>query len=85
MLPSLDVRFRNMVKAMQEVVAPAIRDDEKLAQEQVRLVVGHLSIMKEQWKTAVRYEAGSFRMISELAAALAQVPGVSVKKMVFEE
>jgi hypothetical protein len=70
MLPSVDVRFRNMMKAMQEVVAPAIPHDEKLAQEQVRLIVGHLSMLQEQWKNALRYEAGSFRMISELAQAL---------------
>ncbi len=71
MLPSVDVRFRNMMKAMQEVVAPAIPDDQKLAQEQVRLIVGHLAMLKDQWKHAVRYEAGSFRMIRELAEALA--------------
>lgn len=71
MLPSIDVRFRNLMKAIQEVVAPAIPGDEKLAQEQVRLIVGHLAMLKEQWKDAVRYEAGSFRMISELATALA--------------
>lgn len=70
MLPSVDVRFRNMMKAMQEVVAPAIPDDQKLAQEQVRLIVGHLAMLKDQWKDAVRYEAGSFRMMSELAEAL---------------
>ncbi|MFA7597057.1 MAG: hypothetical protein WCY92_11950 [Novosphingobium sp.] len=71
MLPSVDVRFRNMMKAMQEVVAPAIPADQKLAQEQVRLIVGHLTMLKDQWKDAVRYEAGSFRMMRELTEALA--------------
>ena len=71
MLPSVDVRFRNMMKAMQEVVAPAIPDDQKLAQEQVRLIVGHLAMLKDQWKHAVRFEAGSFRMMRELAETLA--------------
>ena len=71
MLPSIDVRFRNMMKSIEQVVAPAIPQDEKLAQEQVRLIVGHLSMLKDQWKNAVRFEAGSFRMICELAEALA--------------
>jgi len=71
MLPSLDVRFRNLIKSVQEVIAPAIPDDEKLAQEQVRLVVGHLSMMQEQWKNAVRFEAGSYRLMRELAEGLA--------------
>ncbi len=70
MLPSVDVRFKNMMKAMQEVIAPAIPDDQKLAQEQVRLIVGHLAMLKDQWKNAVRFEAGSFRMMRELAESL---------------
>ncbi len=70
MLPSLDVRFKNMIKAIQEVIGPALPPDEKLAQEQARLIVGHLAMLKEQWKNAVRFEAGSFRLMRELAENL---------------
>lgn len=70
MLPSLDVRFNNLIKAVQDIIGPVIPADEKLAQEQVRLVVGHLTMMKEQWKDAVRFEAGSYRLMRELAEKL---------------
>jgi hypothetical protein len=79
MLPSIDVRFKNLIKSVQEVIAPAIPSDQKLAQEQARLIVGHLAMMKEQWKDAVRYEAGSFRMMRELAEAL--VPHVDADQV----
>jgi len=72
MLPNIDVRLRNMVKAVQEVISPAIREDEKLAQEQVRLVIGQLGMLQAQWKNAVRYEAGSYRLIRELAETLTE-------------
>ncbi|MCB2051193.1 MAG: hypothetical protein KDE63_07160 [Novosphingobium sp.] len=70
MLPSLDVRFNNLIKAVEQVIGPVIPKEEKLAQEQVRLVVGHLTIMKEQWKDAVRFEAGSYRLMRGLAENL---------------
>lgn len=70
MLPSLDVRFNNLIKAVQDIIGPVIPADEKLAQEQVRLVVGHLTMMKEQWKDAVRFEAGSYRLMRGLAENL---------------
>ncbi len=70
MLPSIDVRFKNMIKAIQEVVSPAIPPDQKLAQEQARLIIGHLGMLKDQWKDALRYEAGSLRMMRDLAESL---------------
>ncbi|MCP5380008.1 MAG: hypothetical protein H6914_06350 [Novosphingobium sp.] len=70
MLPSIDLRLKNMVKAVQDVIAPAIREDEKLAQEQARLLVGQIAMLRYQWKDAVRYEAGSFRLIRGLAETL---------------
>lgn len=70
MLPNIDVRLKNIVKAVQEVIAPALPADEKLAQEQCRLIVGHIGMLQGQWKQAVRYEGGSFRLIRDLAESL---------------
>lgn len=70
MLPGIDLRLGNMMKAVLEVVLPAIPADETLAREQARLLAGHLAIIKDQWRHAVRYEAGSFDAIRTLAIAL---------------
>ena len=71
MLPSIDLRLKNIIKAVQDVIVPALPADEKLAQEQCRLIVGHVSMLKDQWKNAVRYEGGSYRLIRDLAQSLA--------------
>lgn len=70
MLPGIDLRLGNMIKAVQEVVLPAIPADETLAREQARLLIGHLGIIKEQWRHAVRFEARSFDAMRELTRAL---------------
>lgn len=70
MLPSIDVRFKNMMKAVEQVIMPALPADEKLAQEQARLMIGHLAMLRDQWKDAVRFEAGSYRGMRALAEAL---------------
>lgn len=78
MLPNIDVRLKNIVKAVQEVIAPALPADEKLAQEQCRLIVGHIAMLQGQWKQAVRYEGGSYRLIRDLAESL--VPHVDAQQ-----
>jgi hypothetical protein len=70
MLPNIDVRLKNIIKAVEQVIAPALPADEKLAQEQARLIVGHITMLQGQWKNAVRFEAGSFNMIRDLAKGL---------------
>lgn len=70
MLPSIDVRLKNIVKAVEAVIMPALPADEKLAQEQARLIIGQIGMLKDQWKDAVRYEAGSYRQMRDLAQAL---------------
>lgn len=70
MLPNIDVRLKNIIKAVEQVIGPALPADEKLAQEQARLIVGHITMLQGQWKNAVRFEAGSFNLIHDLAKAL---------------
>lgn len=70
MLPGIDLRLRNMIKSIEDIVLPAIPNDQSLAREQARLIAGHLAIIKEQWRHAVRFEAGSLAALVDLAWAL---------------
>lgn len=71
MLPSIDLRIDNLLKALEQVILPALPDSARLAQEQVRLVAGHLAIIKSQWKHALRFESGSLDTMIDLARTLA--------------
>lgn len=70
MLPGIDLRLKNMIKSIEAVVLPAIPADQSLAKEQARLLIGHLAIIKDQWRHAVRFERGSFENMVELAEKL---------------
>ncbi|GGY98267.1 hypothetical protein ACFSTD_12870 [Novosphingobium colocasiae] len=70
MLPGIDLRLRNMIKSIEDIVLPAIPGDQSLAREQARLIAGHLAIIKDQWRHAVRFEAGSLAALVDLAWAL---------------
>jgi len=70
MLPGIDLRLKNMIKSLEAVVLPAIPADQSLAQEQARLLIGHLAIIKDQWRHAVRFERGSFENMVDLAQQL---------------
>lgn len=56
MNPSLELRVQSMLRAMTEVVIPALDAREALAQEQARLVVGHLHALSLQQRHASRCE-----------------------------
>ena len=73
MLPSIDLRIANLVKAVQQVILPALPADERLAQEQCRLIIGHLGLISQQWKHALRYELVSLDNMSGLARDLCSV------------
>jgi hypothetical protein len=73
MLPSIDLRIANLVKAVQQVILPALPADERLAQEQCRLIVGHLGLISQQWKHALRYELISLDNMRDLARDLCGV------------
>lgn len=70
MLPSIDVRLQTVMKALTEVVIPALPTDEGLARDQARLVVGHLQMISLQWKHAAKFEAGSLIQLCGLARGL---------------
>ncbi|AGH51800.1 hypothetical protein G432_20590 (plasmid) [Sphingomonas sp. MM-1] len=71
MLPDIDLRIDNMLKALEQVVIPALPSDGRLARDQVNLVIGHLRMVKDQWRFAVKFEAGSLANMIRLGTDLA--------------
>lgn len=70
MLPGIDLRLQNVLKALREVVLPAIPPDQRLARDQAMLAIGHIAIVADQWREAARYEAGSLSRLIALAEHL---------------
>lgn len=59
MLPSIDLRIENVIKALEQVILPALPTQQRLARDQIRLCVGHLRMIGEQWQWAGAFEVGS--------------------------
>lgn len=70
MLPSIEIRIQNLIKAMQQVVLPAVSADNKLAQEQAQLVISHLQMLGLHWDKAHQFERSSFEAMRQLAEKL---------------
>ncbi len=75
MLPSIDIRIQNLIKAIEQVVLPAVDTSNKLAQEQAQLVAAHLRVLSQQWDKAQRYELQSLRAMHQLAQRLTAEAG----------
>lgn len=70
MLPNIDLRIANMIKALEQVILPALPSEQRLARDQALLVSGHLRMLAGQWKSALRYEQVSLDDLSALAEVL---------------
>lgn len=70
MNPDIDLRLSPLTKALTEVVLPALPASEKLARDQVMLVIGHLGMITQQWKLALGFELESYAALCGLARAL---------------
>jgi hypothetical protein len=73
MLPNIDVRIATLVKALEQVILPALPANERLARDQAMLLIGHLHMIGQQWKHALRFECATLDELIRLAAALADV------------
>ncbi|WP_068076697.1 hypothetical protein [Novosphingobium lentum] len=71
MLPNIDVRLANCIKALEQVVIPSLPPGERMAREQALLVIGHLKMIGGQWKHALRFETASLDAMADLARAIA--------------
>lgn len=75
MLPNIDLRIANMIKALEQVILPALPREQRLARDQAMLVIGQLRMIGQQWKSALRYEALSLDELIALARILtADIP-----------
>jgi hypothetical protein len=71
MLPNIDVRLANCIKALEEVIIPSLHASERMAREQALLVIGHLRMIGGQWKQALRFETTSLEAMAALARQIA--------------
>jgi len=72
-LPSIDLRIANMIKALEQVILPALPKRERLARDQAALVIGHLKLVSGQWKAALRFELVTLDDLIGLANNLAGI------------
>ena len=73
------VQIKSMVKAMTDVVFPAIDPANKLAQEQARLVIGMLSLMAQQLPLQFRFDCDELARLLKLTAELKECAGNSAE------
>lgn len=70
MNPDISLRLKSIEKALTDVIARALPAHEQLARDQLNLIVGHLRIIDEHWRYALRYELGTLDQLLTLAAQL---------------
>lgn len=70
MNPSVELRIRSMMRALTEVVLPAVDPHDSLAQEQARLLLGHLHALALHHRDEPRLEALSDAALDTLARDL---------------
>lgn len=71
MNPDLDLRLKSVLKALSDVILPALPATERLARDQANLVIGHLTIIAEQWQHALSFELQNLAQSCLLAGELA--------------
>ena len=65
-----DVQIQSILKAMADVVLPAVDPNNKLAQEQARLCMGLLGVMARQLPLQYRFDCDELARLSAYAAEL---------------
>ena len=70
MNPSVDDRIASIVRALTDIVLPALPHEAGLAQEQTQLAIGHLQILRAQLDAGPGFEAEELTDARSLAEAL---------------
>lgn len=70
MNPSVELRLRTMMRAMTEVILPAVDPQNSLAQEQAQLMLGHLNALLQHHENEQTLSARDDAANRALAAAL---------------
>ncbi len=81
MLPDIDLRLTSVLKALNEVILPALPDDQSMAREQAHLVVAHLGIIAVQWKHALKFELAAYDAMRSLAQTLRPHAGADSERI----
>lgn len=64
------IQIQSMIKAMTDVVLPAVDPEHKMAQEQARLVIGMLTLLAQRLPLQFRYDRDELDRYVTLAAQL---------------
>lgn len=75
MLLRPQIQIQSMIKALQDVVIPALDPDNKLAQEQIGLIVGTLNLMAQQEPHQFAFDLDELQRLIDLAAELKSAAG----------
>ncbi|MCK9285185.1 MAG: hypothetical protein M0P39_12995 [Rhodocyclaceae bacterium] len=70
MTPSIELRIQTMMKAMTEVILPAIESGNDLAREQGQLMIAHLGLLARHWDKALAYDTLCLGELIRLAKRL---------------
>ena len=73
MVPSLDLQLQSAIKALSDTVSPAVDPADKMAAEQLHLVIATLSMVRERLPVQRRF----IRRLLEDAVALAEAVNAS--------
>jgi hypothetical protein len=73
MTPDHALRLTTLIRAMQEVILPAIDAQQRLALDQAQIVIGNLRILLDQCDKCYQYEMVELREYHQLVQALTQV------------
>lgn len=65
-----DIQIQSMIKAMVDVVLPAVDPEHKMAQEQARLVIGTLHLIAKRLPLAYRYDCDELHRYVDFAREL---------------
>ncbi len=68
-----EIQIRSMIKALTDVVIPAVSSDNKLAVEQAQLVVGMLKLMQAQIPLQFRSDLDELKRLVDTAGTLAAI------------
>lgn len=70
-----DLQIKSILKAMNDVVLPAVDPNNKLAQEQVRLCMGLLGLMAKQLPLQFRFDCDELARLTAYSAELQRIAG----------
>ncbi|HEU0198890.1 MAG TPA: hypothetical protein VFR86_00490 [Burkholderiaceae bacterium] len=70
-----EIQIKSVLKAMTDVILPALDPANPLAQEQARLCIGHLSVIAARLSLQYRYDLDELGRLLALTRRVQQLPG----------